>query len=144
PILKKAPFINYCNKARPCRITISPLKNNTKTKGPSPKAILLTFAQNNKFGLHCFDRNLTRHLFGNTSKSDGLRRVGMANNYRHAFVPTLANLKSQRNRPQQRHMIHVSQFGSATFAENVVAGAGVGRDEVAHILDNAENGNGHS
>ena len=40
-------------------------------------------------------------------------------------------------------MIHLSQFGSAAFAKNVVARAGVGRNEVAHILDDAENGNSY-
>src|SRR5215210_7350528 len=62
----------------------------------------------------------------------------MTDNYRDALVAAFSHFDSQRNRPEKRYMISVGQSFSATFTEDVVARTCVGRDEVAHILNDTE------
>src|SRR5687767_194530 len=76
--------------------------NSTKSKGPSPKAILfknilLTFTQNDKFGFHGLDRDLARDLLGYASKCDRLRRIRMTYYNGHALVPTFPDFHTQWN-----------------------------------------------
>src|SRR5258705_3015521 len=63
------------------------------------KFILLTFTQNNKFGFHCFNGHLARHLLSHVSKRLGLGGVGVADDHRHALIPTFPNVNAQGNCP---------------------------------------------
>ena len=63
-------------------------------------------------------------------------------NRRHALVAAFAHFYAQRNRAQEGYMVGVCESFSTAFAEDVVACAGVGSDEVAHVFDYAQHGYG--
>src|ERR1044072_931795 len=65
----------------------------------------------------------------------------MTDNYRHALVAAFPNFQTQRHRPEQWYMVHLSQLRAAAFAEDVVTSSGVWGDEIAHVLDDAQNRN---
>ena len=67
-----------------------------------------------------------------------LRRVRLADDYGHAPIAAFAHFDAQRNRAQEWYLISGCEFLAAALTENVVAVAGVRRDEVAHIFDDAE------
>src|SRR5215203_5822910 len=62
----------------------------------------------------------------------------MTDNHPHAVIAAFSHFHTQRNCSQERYMISVGQSFSATFTEDVVARTCVGRDEVAHILNDTE------
>src|ERR1700682_1650594 len=55
------------------------------------------------------------------------------------LVAALPDYHAERNSAEQRHVIHLGQLRAATFTENVIARAGIGRDEIAHVFNNPEN-----
>src|SRR6266496_3331519 len=107
------------------------------------KFILLTFTQNDKFRFHRFDGYLPRNLFSHVPKRLRLGGIGMADHHRHALIASLSHVDTERNRTQKWHMVSVCQLFTTAFTEDVVTSAGIWGNEVAHILDYAEDGYGH-
>src|SRR5216683_2674099 len=112
--------------------------NIAKAKVPNPKTILLSFAQNDKFGFHGLNRDITRYFLSYAPESHGLRRLRMTDYDGNTLVAAFPDFHAKGNRAQQWHVIHLGQACAAAFAENVVARAGVRRDEVTHVLNNSQ------
>src|SRR6266850_5800695 len=106
--------------------------------------ILLTFPQNDKFRFHCLNRYLSRYLLSDVPKCPCLGGIGLADDNRHALIATLPHLDAQRNRSQKGNAVRLGKLLAAPFAEDVIASARVGSDEVTHILNYSEHryGNG--
>src|SRR5215213_8193872 len=109
----------------------------------TPIIALSSFAQNDKLRFHRLYRNLPRDLFRHFAEGRGLRRLRLADDDGDATVSTLAHIQSERHRAQERDAVLLGQLLPAALAEDIVAHPRVRRDEITHVLDDAEHGHGH-
>ena len=84
------------------------------------------------------DRQLRGRALGRGDEGESRRRLGLADDERHAGIAPLADRLVNRNPPEKRNAEIAGHLLAAAVAEDISLVLAVTAHEVAHVLDDAE------
>src|SRR3569623_1301012 len=132
PIITRPPAVHEASCSR--RSSLSRAIGSTSRMRPTSRKV-----DRRMLSISALERWIAvEDLAGDGAEGGRLRTARISGHHRPAGIGGFADRHVEWDLAEERHAHRAGRVGGAAMAEDVVAFAGIGRHEVAHVLDQAE------